>query len=783
MDNREGIQPDSLNPLPGATPANTNGKPDDALREGFPPAPSIDTDSAPADEGFFTTSNLVMLGMLGALFVFLVVKFSFEELWNIVKAALGLSFVIFIHELGHFLAAKWCGVNVTTFSIGFGPAVPGCWFQWGETTYKLAILPLGGYVQMVGQVDGDESADDEDDPRSYRKKSVGQRMLIISAGVIMNAILAVICFIAVYQGPGREHPSAVISVVDSNGPVFKMGVPTGADITKIGTTDKPTFTDLKYTVIFSSAGEKIPLTFQVPGKPAVDIEIESRKDKTDKLRAIGVAPPEKLQFASLRDSKEGPFYAGSPAAAAKFHADDLIVGMTDPDQADKVTPLPDDPRFPGKGQRDYFEFARRLQLLANQEIVLRVQRAGAETDVKVAPLYRLDLGIIMEMGPILAVRQGSDADAAVRGPRDVRDPKDESKVVMKLRGDFIYEVLVDDVGGKPLKFIYKDEANPLDPVRLPFQLRQWSDRLDKAKERLGKGERPVTLKLTRQVEKPFGDDTEKLTVTIPWDTNWRFDRVAPMSPNAPMPIPELGLAYQIQSSVRSVTDPNSKLKPGDIVKNIRLEVKTFKKDAEGDWIAKNQIEEGQWANISRILHGQFAATKLTFKVERNKETLEVDVPVVVDSTWPLANRGWLLASDTRVVKADNTWDAIRLGFSDTHNRMWEVFFTLRGIIKRDISPDVMGGPLTIAYGTYRFAGLNFGEFAFFLGLISINLAVVNFLPIPVLDGGHMVFLIYEKLRGQQASEAVRIWATYAGLAVILCLMMFVLYLDVNRLFF
>jgi regulator of sigma E protease len=251
----------------------------------------------------------------------------------------------------------------------------------------------------------------------------------------------------------------------------------------------------------------------------------------------------------------------------------------------------------------------------------------------------------------------------------------------------------------------------------------------------------------------------------------------------------LGIAYQIQSSVVRVTNKNAQqLMPGDIVKNVRLEMKSFKNDAEADWITKKQIEEGQWAFVShRILHGQSVITKMTYKVERKvdgkPETVEVEIPITIDKSWPMADRGWLLSSDTRVVKADNSWQAIELGFSDTHNRMLEVFYTLRGIILRDISPDVIGGPLTIAKGAYIFAGLNFGEFIFFIGLISINLAVVNFLPIPVLDGGHMVFLIYEKLRGQPASEAIRIWATYAGLAVILCLMLFVLYLDVNRLFF
>src|ERR1700730_495071 len=139
-------------------------------------------------------------------------KFDTDGLIAIAKAALGLSFVVFLHELGHFLAAKSCDVHVTTFSIGFGPAIPGCSFKWGETTYKLALFPLGGYVQMVGQVDGDEGSDgSEDDPRSFRNKTVGQRMLIISAGVIMNVLFGALCFVAVYRYQGVERPPAIFS--------------------------------------------------------------------------------------------------------------------------------------------------------------------------------------------------------------------------------------------------------------------------------------------------------------------------------------------------------------------------------------------------------------------------------------------------------------------------------------------------------------------------------------------------------------------------------------------
>src|SRR5437868_401430 len=148
------------------------------------PAPAANVpDPADAPEptfGEWLRGNGVTLAILGALFFYLYRTFDTDGLWAIAKAALGLGFVIFVHELGHFLVAKWCDVHVTTFSIGFGPAIPGCVFKWGETTYKLALFPLGGYVQMVGQVDGDESTDEEGttDPRSYRNKSVGQRMAI-----------------------------------------------------------------------------------------------------------------------------------------------------------------------------------------------------------------------------------------------------------------------------------------------------------------------------------------------------------------------------------------------------------------------------------------------------------------------------------------------------------------------------------------------------------------------------------------------------------------------------
>src|SRR5439155_10474132 len=137
--------------------------------------------------------NGIYLVFIAAFLIWLYTKFGWEGLPSAALTILGIGFIIFIHELGHFFVAKWCDVHVQTFSLGFGPALPGCSFKRGETTYKIAALPLGGYVKMLGE--GDNAEDNEDDPRSFKNKSVGQRMMIISAGVIMNVILGCICFI------------------------------------------------------------------------------------------------------------------------------------------------------------------------------------------------------------------------------------------------------------------------------------------------------------------------------------------------------------------------------------------------------------------------------------------------------------------------------------------------------------------------------------------------------------------------------------------------------------
>ena len=111
---------------------------------------------------------------------------------TIMSAILLFGFLIFIHELGHFIFAKLSNVRVLKFSLGFGPRVIGK--KIGETEYLLSAVPLGGYVKMMGEEPEDEAETKEDKARSYKNQPVFKRVLIVFSGPLFNILTAVAIF-------------------------------------------------------------------------------------------------------------------------------------------------------------------------------------------------------------------------------------------------------------------------------------------------------------------------------------------------------------------------------------------------------------------------------------------------------------------------------------------------------------------------------------------------------------------------------------------------------------
>ncbi|MEA3332074.1 MAG: RIP metalloprotease RseP [Pseudomonadota bacterium] len=153
-------------------------------------------------------------------------------MYSTVSAIIVLGILIFVHELGHFLVAKFCGVRVLVFSLGFGPRLFG--FRKGDTEYLLSAVPLGGYVKMLGEGKGDDDVElsAEEKPFSYEYKSPWQRLAIIIAGPGANILFAALVFSVVYLF-GVPSLSSVIGEVNHEMPAYSAGFQSGDKIVKI----------------------------------------------------------------------------------------------------------------------------------------------------------------------------------------------------------------------------------------------------------------------------------------------------------------------------------------------------------------------------------------------------------------------------------------------------------------------------------------------------------------------------------------------------------------------
>jgi regulator of sigma E protease len=145
----------------------------------------------------------------------------------------------------------------------------------------------------------------------------------------------------------------------------------------------------------------------------------------------------------------------------------------------------------------------------------------------------------------------------------------------------------------------------------------------------------------------------------------------------------------------------------------------------------------------------------------------------------VTDRGLVFEPVYETIRASSFGDALGRGFRKAKEDLSMVYGFLGKLSKQEISPRLLGGPIEIAKQAGRSANEGFGRLLLFLTMLSANLAVVNFLPIPVLDGGHMVFLAYEWIRGKPPSEGVVVVLSYLGLALILSLMFFVFGLDLG----
>ncbi|MBL7141164.1 MAG: RIP metalloprotease RseP [Planctomycetes bacterium] len=221
-----------------------------------------------------------------------------------VVAAFGL--VIFIHELGHFLAAKWCGVHVRKFAIGFGP--PILKWQPGETEYSLRPIPLGGFVDLAGE---HPDVDEEDNPRALWRRPAWQRVTVFSAGVVMNAVLALVLF-TVAPIVGMQVPAPVLGDVLEGSPAARAGLQPGDRLVAIDGEPVLSFDDVRWEVALADPDTTFSLTVERltegAGQPErLTLAVTSKQ--SDMMPMIGIGPETEPVVAAL-DKRSVPAQAG-----------------------------------------------------------------------------------------------------------------------------------------------------------------------------------------------------------------------------------------------------------------------------------------------------------------------------------------------------------------------------------------------------------------------------------------------------------------------------------------
>ena len=668
---------------------------------------------------------------------------------------LGLNLVILVHELGHFLVARWFGVKCEKFYIWFD--IFG-WrlfrFRKGETEYGLGVLPLGGYVKMLGQEDNparlreeieraklhlppEEISRDPElaaaeqalyDPRSYLAQSVPRRMAIISAGVTMNVVFAFVAALIAYT-LGVEQQLCSVGMVFPGEAAWRAGIRPGDVIEEINGRPTKRFTDLQRAISVGDISEGILLLVRrvtLEGKEE-ELRLRVAPDRIRVAPTIGVT-----NGFSTRLHSQIAFTRQSSAANAS----------PSPEPGDEIVAIE------GHPVRSYGQIHTLFARWPDRTLHLRVRRHGqahgsepVEIDVLLPPRKVRHLGLVMRLGPVVAVQEDSPAAQAGIQP-----------------GDILQEIENSPVG---------------DPLKLTHYLHL-----------LAQTKRAVDVTFLR------GEERKPIRVTLPLKEQEWFD--SPVLPGSPNTIPIWGIAFRVIPEVTEVL-PGTPAGELNIQRGSRIvEIRFHVPETAGSGAApgrsgrqdtplsiKLEGESADWTFVHSILQDVPAGSKVELWFA-NQETVVLEPLEAEDWYWP--DRGLVFAPASFLLQAGGFWEAIRLGAEETWSSLTLIVRTLQKLGTGQVSPRGLAGPVGIAQIAYHYASEGLATFLIFLCLLSANLAVLNFIPIPVLDGGHMLFLAYEGIRGKPPSESVVTGLTFAGLIFLLALMIWVTGMDVLRIF-
>jgi regulator of sigma E protease len=281
-----------------------------------------------------------------------------------------LSAVVFVHEMGHFLVARWCGVTVTTFSIGFGRELWGFDDRHG-THWRVAAIPLGGYVKFLD----DENAASQPGPDaaqltpdqqagSFHNKPVWQRAAVVAAGPFANFLMAAVIYTLINLTVSVRTISATIDQVVAGTPAAEAGIKAGDRITVIDGWNIEGFEDVA-RIVGTSAGRTLNIEVERNGAPmSFNVAVQGKELRDDlgvtlKIGDIGVR--------RVIPARVGDVIPDMPAAKAGFKPGDLITEID------------------GKPIQSFDGIVEAVGASAGKELSFKIERDGATFDIDVVP--------------------------------------------------------------------------------------------------------------------------------------------------------------------------------------------------------------------------------------------------------------------------------------------------------------------------------------------------------------------------------------------------------------
>lgn len=684
---------------------------------------------------------------------------------DLLLVILGFGMIVFVHELGHFLAARWAGIRVLAFALGFGPSIasyrPGLGWRRGSsekeyleanagtsdtrrmvmspTEYRLNILPLGGYVKMLGQDDlapGATSAA----PDSFQRCPPWKRLVVISAGVLMNLFTAAILFIIVMM-IGREVDAPVLGAVEKGSPAAEArplspgvlpGLRPGDRVLSIDERVVRSFDDIVMATAMANKDQTSAVRVERGGRELL-FESKLRVHEQTRLLSLGVAPARTNTLVELNN----------PVQRRRAIADFASVGLEGIEPGMTLVSVDG---IDANGPQDIAEAARRSD--GGPVTMIFRDQGGKNVRLTLTPAAQMEAAqITIGVGKqqrLVSVQHLAGLSGAVR----VSDMPEKSEA--RRAG-----VLPGDVFARVGSVEYPSAAACINQIRA----------------HAGK---VVPLTVLREV------GSERRLVVIDGARVSRDGTLGIHIGDSLLQECLIGSRENLRGSAPAIDIP-----PGSRIVRV------------GD----KPVSDG--ASLRRELQ---RATDLAFNNSARADVTLWFVPPVDGVPGPaesalqrtlrlapgdvkeLAALGWELPIPADIfeiqkttMRAGDPLSALKAGLAETKRVMTMTYLTFVRLVQGSIKVDQLKGPVGIAHLGTLVADRGIIWLLFFLALISVNLAVVNFLPLPIVDGGQFLFILYEWIRGRPVPVAVQNGVTLAGLVMIGAMFLLVTYNDVRNL--